>query len=186
MAPKKSTLTRPKVVSKAGWVRLTVHTITLPSGAVVKVRFPNLALLIKQDLIPEHLRQVALLEALSDSDTPVAMQVDGESGKPVVDVETVKSLYELYEFLVVEMLVEPTIEAKDLPRLPQRDLDMLSAVATRKLVMDATGARIGVEPLDRYEVWRDAHACPDDCPKCIKVIERFSSLQPDPGEADEE
>lgn len=169
----------PKPIEMAGWRRLTLHTITLPSGARVQVRFPNLALLIKEDAIPEHLRQVALRESLrDDGDPPLALQT-GADGEAIVDVETVKALYQLYEYLVVAMVVSPAITAEDLPDLPQLDLDLLTMLATRQTNMDASGAVIGVEPLQRYTVWREEHGCGDDCVHCNAVVARFSTLQPE-------
>lgn len=160
--------------SSDAWKGRALHTLTCPSGQVVRVRIPNLALLIKNDVLPERLRQVAVQEAINPGQ-PVGQTA--EPGQPVtVDAEAVKQLYDLYEFLVLEMVVEPEITADDLAELPQLDLDMLTQIAIRERDMDAAGVRLGVEPISRWEVFRQEHNCSDECPACKGAVAALSTI----------
>lgn len=156
------------------WKNRALHTITLPSGQVVRIRIPNLTLLIKNDVLPERLRQVAVQEALNPGGPLVQ---PGQAGEAVtVDTETVKQLYDLYEFLVVEMLVDPEITAGDLPDLPQLDLDMLTQIAIRERDVDAAGIRLGIEPVSRWEVFRQQHNCDEACAACEVALAALSTV----------
>ncbi len=153
------------------WKQKAVHTITLPSGMRVKIRIPNLTALIQNDVIPERLRAVAVQEALNPGAPLVAPAPQAEQPAEQMGGDTVKQLYELYEFLVCEMVVEPTITKDDLDELPQLDLDMLTQFALRERDMDAAGIRLGIEPISRWEVFRQAHNCPDDCASCERALD---------------
>jgi hypothetical protein len=60
--------------------------------------------------------------------------------------------------------------------LPEDDLAMVAEIAQRLRLYDARGVRIGVEPLDRWTSFREAHGCPDeDCRGCQALIEQFSA-----------
>jgi hypothetical protein len=65
--------------------------------------------------------------------------------------------------------------------LPEDDLGMIAEIAQRLRAYDARGVRIGVESLDRWDAFREAHDCPDtDCPGCSKLLEQFSSADMGP------
>jgi hypothetical protein len=54
---------------------------------------------------------------------------------------------------------------------------MVSEIVQRLRVTDARGVRIGVEPLDRWASFREAHGCPDqDCPGCAQLVRELSSV----------
>ena len=48
------------VTSKEAWAKRGVHRVTLPSGAVVHIRIPDLGLLLAADAVPEALRDIAM------------------------------------------------------------------------------------------------------------------------------
>lgn len=50
------------IVSKSKWAQRAVHRVTLPSGARVRIRIPDLSLLLAGDAVPDELRGVALEE----------------------------------------------------------------------------------------------------------------------------
>lgn len=168
------------VADVAAWKNRAVHNVTLPSGAAVKIKIPNLTALIRNDVVPSKLREAAVAEVVSPG-RPLAAAgapVEGETqGRPTVDEETVKQLYDLYEFLVCEMLVSPEIKAEDLDELPQLDLDMLTQFALRERDVDARGVRLGVAPASRIEAFKEAHNCPDECAECERALESLSTVR---------
>lgn len=176
--------------SKAAWAQRSVHTVTCPSGAVVRIRIPDLSMLLAQDAVPDRLRAVALQkvsEAFAEAlRTPVADPAEGEEpSAPTLDVEALKELAELHQWLVTQMLVEPELTLEDLEgpveeRPPGDDLTMLVQIASRERHTDARGVVLGVEPLSRWERFRDRHGCGEDCRACQEVVGDFSSLDPRP------
>lgn len=176
---------KPSAGSKAAWGKLGVHTVTCPSGMTVKMRIPNLQLLIRQDRIPGKLMEVALRESLGQ---PILDQVrgGGEAGNGSVgddfDLEKAKELisqgFEFQRWLVTEAVVEPKVTVEDLDAglVPEEDAEMLSALAQRIRFTDAKGVRLGVMPLDAFEEFRREHGCPPDCPSCAALQNEFSSV----------
>lgn len=182
------TLTTPpaaeRVDSASAWGEKGVHTVTCPSGAQVRVRIPNLPQLIKHDAVPESLRAAAIKEVSSEGVPAMLRQGLSE--------DEVKALYDLYEHLVIEMVVEPklkgmtfgpdpenpeksiVIDRGDIPSLPQEDVEMLVNIATRQQDTDALGVRLGVEPLNRWAQFREEHECPPGCEGCTRAIRRLS------------
>lgn len=170
---------RPKPVpSKAAWKKLAVHRITLHSGMEVVIRIPDLTVLLLGDAVPETLRATALGQVFEDIASQIA-ETGGENGKPEPDpdaqMDSLRKLTDLQRWLVVQMLVEPTIEAGDLDEMPADDVNLLTLIAIRERDRDALGVTIGVEPLHRWEQFRELHECAADCEGCAKVRERFST-----------
>lgn len=171
------TPTRPEVTSKEAWGQLGTHTVTLPSGAVVKIRLPDLTLLLAGDAVPDHLRTVALDEIANALNLRTSAELETAG---TVTTERISGLAELQRFMVSQMLVEPKFTEDELAdpvtAPPAEDQKMLAELAGRERDTDARGVRIGVEPLDRWELWRQAHNCPDQCDHCAEVIDVLSSL----------
>src|SRR3954451_18714321 len=92
--------------SKADWGRKAVHLITLTSGMEVKIRIPNLGLLLEGDALPQTLRNAALQELVDPMSNRVA-RGNEEGGGPGVSLDEVKELYHLHQWLVVQTVVEP-------------------------------------------------------------------------------
>jgi hypothetical protein len=75
-----------------------------------------------------------------------------------------------------------TLTPADLAELPEDDLALVAELVMRLRNRDARGVTIGVEPLDRWATFREAHQCDDGssggprCEGCQKVTELFSSV----------
>jgi hypothetical protein len=168
--------TGPSTTSKDSWAAKAVHTITCPSGARIKIRLPNLSLMIKNDLLPSELRAVAISKVMEEAGSQPAASVGTATG-PEITADTVKKMVELNESIIVEMVVEPLITKEDLEAnvIPPEDLDFLSEIAQRERHTDALGVSLGVEPLSRWDTFRHEHGCAEDCAACEAVRRRFSS-----------
>lgn len=167
--------------SLADWKNLGVHTITLPSGMVVKARIPDPGMLLRADAMPVRLRAIVLLELTHKDGAAGALAeqiiagIDDE--KKLEDVEkSQRALDDMQRRLLVEMLAEPEVTAEDVDLLPVDDRAMLTGIAQRELAYDAAGKRVGVEELDRWETFRKAHACPDSCGECEEARGQLSTV----------
>ena len=163
----------PSTGSAGDWKSLALHRIQCPSGMWVRIRIPNLAALLETDAVPVHLVNIALRELVDPGSVPTAPAEEGEG--PRFDLEMVKQMAELTRYLVLQAVVEPKLAEADLAEIPQEDVDMLIAIAQRMRVYDARGVRLGVEPLARFELWRNKHGCTADCPACRDVQSQFST-----------
>lgn len=156
------------------WAARAVHRITLETGMQVTIRIPNIGVLLKQDMIPSHLRRVAYDKIARDAGLGDSGETDEDA--PKVDVaETVNSLYGLAEWLVTQTVVEPQLTVEDLPLLPQEDIDLLMNIALRERDTDARGVRLGVEPLSRWDTFRREHECAEGCEACERTLAQLSS-----------
>ncbi|MEK6252798.1 MAG: hypothetical protein AABM43_12885 [Actinomycetota bacterium] len=170
------------MTGKDAWEALGVHTVTLPSGAVVKIRIPDLSLLIAGDALPEQLRGAALEELLGSlsqvdvSDDAAAAQV---IQKVASDASGLNTLVDLYRWLVTETVIEPELTEEDLKdrKLPTEDLTMLVEFAGRRRNVDARGVTLGIEPIERWDTFRQMHGCAEECEACTAVIGEFSTTQ---------
>jgi hypothetical protein len=148
----------------------------------VKVRFPDLAILIEGDALPEKLRMVAMEMWAGGAPQIVNENAgeDGKPGKPELNVQVVKDLAALRRHLAAMCLVEPAMDADELltAGVPAEDIDMLGQIAMRERDTDAVGKRLGVEPLSRWDTWRQEHGCGDDCPSCDNVLSTFGTRKP--------
>ena len=164
------------VVTKTGWAALAVHSVTLPTGARVKVRFPNEALLLLDDAMPEDLRVTALRQL-----TQEVLQDSGRTAADLLTPEALQRMDDYYRFLTARALVDPQLTYEELAegspvRPPQEDLDFLVEILTRRRDTDAAGVTLGVERLDRFDRFRDEHGCDEDCEACEKVRGELSSV----------
>jgi hypothetical protein len=171
---------RPKTITTGAWASLGIHTITLPSSAVVKIRIPDLSMLLAGEAVPEHLRAVAfdaVRSAIKAENRRVGLQAIDDSSDEL-NHERLKGLADLNRFLVSHTLLEPTMTEEDLlsTTLPVEDLAMLTQIASRERTTDARGVQIGVEPIDRWELWRQAHECESGCEGCAEVLAELSSV----------
>lgn len=168
------------ITSKKDWTALRVHTLTLPSGAVVRAMIPDLSLLIAADAVPDSLRGIAMEELMGDI---VAMRIEAgtDQNKPEVtlDKEKLSKLADLHYWLVAEMLVEPKVTVEELrdpeTRPPNPDLEMLTAIATRERDEDAAGRTLGVMPLSKVARFRHFHECGPDCEACQALSRDLST-----------
>jgi hypothetical protein len=122
-----------KPISKAGWKKAAVHTVTLPSSAVVKIKLPDLPAMIEAGNIPQHLMSAALA---------TAKQVN-EGEVPVTTIEDIIKEREFTDIIVQNTVVEPKLDADDLADIPAEDKTMIVEFATRTRDLDAEWNHIG-------------------------------------------
>lgn len=131
-----------KPVSLAQWERAGTHTITLHSGAVVRIKLPDIAELIESGVIPQHLLETA---------TRVASAA--QSGViPEVTKEQVVQQKEFVNAVTIASLVEPKVTDETVTKVPVEDRELITQIATRSRDLDAVGDHIG--GLHKVEKWR--------------------------------
>lgn len=144
---------RPKAAASVGdWeARRNHYGVTLPSGAVVDIRLPDLPAMAKAGDIPNELLEasVQLQKAIEDKD------------RSALTTETLVNLEEFMEFLLPEMILQPKITAEDVQtKLPSEDKELLVQFAQRARDLDAVGRHLaGLEKLAewrRFRGWEDA------------------------------
>ena len=169
---KQAPASRPsKKRSVEEWAALALHDVTLPSGMEAVIRFADIPALIKSGRLPDQLQGAAARRFFGSENGAAASDGDGEDGaKAAIDdaqrIEIAKATAELYEYLVLESVVEPELTAEHLPRLPAEDKEMLIEVSLRERDTDALGRTLGVEPLSRWETFRREHKCSKSCAHC--------------------
>lgn len=149
---------QPKPIgSKTQWAKLAVHTIQLPSGAWVQIRIPDLTILLLGDAVPEGLRGVALEQVFEDIRSTIAPDTEETKAEPDEEerMNALRRLTELQRWLVVQMVIDPKLEPEDLDKIPSEDLNLLTLIAIRERDRDARGVTIGVDPLSRWELFRE-------------------------------
>lgn len=122
------------LVTVGNWKARSVHTVTLPSGAVVKITVPNLIAMVKSNRIPNELLPVVVGKDPNAVGTP-----EGQAAA----IEELKETAAFDEYIIPLTVVEPTITAEDLEYLPTPDIIMLRQLATRQTDMDAVGHQLG-------------------------------------------
>lgn len=129
-----SSTTAPKPVSKTGWKKAGVHTVTLPSGVAVSIRIPNLAQMAKAGELDNDLLQYAVPNLPTDDEEPTDEQKK----------ENLTKLANFHAWLVSHTLVEPTLSPEEvIETVPTPDLEVLVELASRRRDMDVTGHHIG-------------------------------------------
>lgn len=159
------------VTTAAAWIKRATHTVHCPTGAVVKMKIPDLAALMASEAVPENLRGAALLELAGG----LANLERDTQGIPKVSNDVLKGEADLRYWLVEQAVIDPPLTNEQVRDIPSEDRDMIVAIAQRQQDVDALGIKIGLEPVSRYEKWRDAHACGDDCEACQNVVSAFST-----------
>lgn len=129
----------PRVAKTAADLKKrAVHRgVYLPSGGIVDLKIPNLALLIKTGALPNPLIEAAL----------------GTQNVDTVTREMIEENWDYTEFIIPEMLVVPEITAEDVRDLDALDIELLSNIAARRTDTDAIGRQLG--GLDTQEAFRD-------------------------------
>jgi hypothetical protein len=190
---KKTTTPTAPSPSLAAWQARALHTITLPSGQRVKIRIPGIATLLEHGDLPEDLAELALLELTSEGGATAALAGElaqaSENGARAAVLERIARYGEFQRNLVCAAVVavetapgafeDVSLTPETLMELglPEDDLALVAEIIQRLRAHDARGVRIGVEPLDRWATFREAHGCPDqDCPGCAKLVAALSSV----------
>lgn len=126
-----STVAKP--VTKSVWKKAGVHTVTLPSGAVVDIRIPNLAQMAKAGQLDNDL----LAYAVPDQDT-------AEEPSPEEKKADLTKLADFHAWLVSTTLVDPKLTPEEvIDTVPTPDLEVLVELASRRRDMDVVGHHIG-------------------------------------------
>lgn len=134
------------VQSASAWKDKGTHTVTLPSGAVVSIKVPNLIAMVKGNRIPNELLSVVVGKDANAPATP-----EGQASAIAELNETAA----FDEFIVPLTVVSPTITAEDVPDLPTADVIMLRQIATRQTDMDAVGHQLGgLETIESFRQFR--------------------------------
>ncbi len=176
------------------WQARSVHTITCPSGQRIRIRIPGIATLLEHGDLPDDLTEIALLElsAVNGATGELAQQLASTNGNRAEILERVRQYGQFQRELVRAAVVavesapnkwqDVTLSMDDIGggSLPEDDLALVAEIVQRLRATDARGVKIGVEPIDRWATFREAHSCPDeDCPGCQKLIDELSSLDVD-------
>lgn len=124
------------------WKQKAVHTVTLPSGAVVQIVVPNLPAIVKSGVLPSELLPLAKAAAF------------GTSGELSDDM--VEKLPELQRELAILTSHSPKLDSTTVDQVPYEDVIMLSEFAIRTRDTDALGEHIsGMEKLSDFARFRD-------------------------------
>jgi hypothetical protein len=133
---------QPKAVSLAAWKKQAEHHPTLPSGATVGIRIPDLPRLIETGVIPNHLTDAALSVAAGGSD-------DAPTRELIVQQR------EFTDLLVLQTVVEPKLSEADLESIPYEDKEMIVQIATRQRDLDALGEHLaGLTTSEKFRRFR--------------------------------
>lgn len=175
--------------SLTGWQARGLHTITCPSGQRLRIRIPGIATLLEHGDLPDELIEIALLEV---------SRSDGAAGAIAEEIQNIPTdatdarLERLHQFAQFQRhLVCAAIAAVDagndrwegvtltpdaLDGLPEDDLAMVAEIVQRLRGTDARGVRIGVEPIDRWARFHEAHGLdPQSCEACASFLQELSS-----------
>lgn len=128
-------MTQTSTTTKEQWKEAGVHTVTLPSSAVVKIRIPDLAVMAQTGELDNDLLQYAV-PSLPDN--------PGEEPSPEQKKENLTKLANFHQWLISKTLVEPSLtpeEVKD--TVPTPDKEVLVELASRRRDMDVKGHHIG-------------------------------------------
>lgn len=130
-------LSLPRVKTKDAWQKAGVHTIALQSGVEVDIRIPNLPQMVKAGEVPNDLLDAAL----------------GAMKKQEITPDLIKEQADFFHLLVATMVVEPKLEAEEVPEIvPFEDIELLVEIGTRQRDIDALGRQIA--GLHKSAEWR--------------------------------
>lgn len=153
------------------WSEAAIHTITLFSGKVVKIRIPDLPTLMLADLVPQELRGTAIdvLNREVNQSQQIAAALRGAPVEvPPIDYDSFVGMTRLKYFLAAGMVVEPKVTEQNFidGKIPPNDASLLGAIAIRERDTDALGVRLGVAELSAFERFLRVHECSPGCEAC--------------------
>lgn len=157
--------------------KLRLIYATLPTGAQMVLRSMTLDELAAADGLPDDLLKVAMLETTPGGVAgEIARVLHTESDAALEDAHKLsQSTMELVDRLVLAAVIEPELTAEQVKLLDGFDKAMIAGIASRRIVFDAAGRRVGVEPLDTFRAWVEAHGCDDDCTACKTAVSLLST-----------
>lgn len=185
MTTKTQNGTPPRSDTLAGWQQ-RLHTVTCPSGQRLRIRIPGVETIIQHGDLPDELVEIALLEVTRQ---------DGAAGaiaEQLPDLDSAGKLARLAEFAAFQReLVRAAVrevetdtdvwEPLELGRdetagLPEADVEMVAMIVLRLRSQDARGVTIGVEPIDRWARFHQAHGLDaEGCASCEAFLNELSS-----------
>ena len=129
--------------TKTAWVNQGDHTVTLPSGARVGIRIPDLPTLIEAGDLPQTLLDAAIGYATGDA-------ADAPPSK-----ESIAQERQFRDKLVELTVTEPKLTEADVAKVPVEDKDLIVAFALRQSDLDAEGEHIGgLSKSDKFRKFR--------------------------------
>jgi hypothetical protein len=143
-----------------------------PSGAVYRVKQVSLQRHALSGGLPQKLRAMALkgakgINQLFAADDTTMTEV-GQATRDYLDQLVLAVLRSNEPKLTAEDLGSGAID--DDPLVPPNDYKWLLEIAMGEAEYDAEGRRLwGVEPLDRWVLFRHFHECAEDCQGCDGV-----------------
>ena len=136
---------RERVTTAAGLKKRAIHKdVTLPSGAIVEIKLPNLSQMIKADTLPNELVEAALKQQIQPGE-------DSEKPKPLTR-EDLEQDWKFVEFIVPLTLHTPKVKPEDVADLDPMDVTLIANFAARRTDIDAVGRQLG--GLDTLESFR--------------------------------
>lgn len=173
----------------AGWQARTLHTITCPSGQRLRIVLPGIGTLLEHGELPDQLIEIALLEMTRPDGAAgaIAKQLEDTPDTPrEVILERLAEFAGFQRHLVCAAVreietadtvwVPVTLTPDQLDSLPEDDLAMVAEIVQRLRGTDARGVRIGVEPIDRWAGFHEAHGLdPEGCEACAAFLAELSS-----------
>lgn len=135
------TETASKITSLSAWKKSKVHTITLPSSAVVEIAIPDLPGLVKSGNIPNELIDIAI----------------GVAQGRKVTRDDIEQQADFYNKLCALTVTNPSVTEEEFASgaLPFEDKECLVEIATRQRDLDAVGHHIaGLEKVSEFRKFR--------------------------------
>lgn len=157
---------------KSAWRRSNdagPHTATLPSGMVVTFRIPDSTQLLRSDMLPDRLSEIAIMAAAYPdgaegymADLGLAAMRDPEQAVKLKSA--LKEGLELRDWLVSYMMIDPPVTPEELASgdFPRVDIDMLVQFAERRRNTDAAGVKFAITILDDLAAFREQRAGEED------------------------
>lgn len=137
------------------------HVATLPSGTQVTFTIPNSTALLRADMLPDRLAEIAIMAAAYPDGAEgymadlglAAMRDPNEAAKLK---EALRQGLELRDWLVSQMLVDPALTPEEVGSgdYPQPDIDMLISFAERRTNVDAAGVKLPIQILEELAEFR--------------------------------
>lgn len=141
-----------------------------PAGFTYKIRPLNMERYALAGTLPTTLRRLAL-QGAEGVDKMLGSEAESllENGEEVRDY---------LDRLVLEVIVEPVLDAEHLDVLPPVDYRWLVRIAMGEEDRDGEGRRLwGREPLSVWSTFRDEHGCSPDCEPCDRMRRSVAEVQ---------
>jgi hypothetical protein len=168
------------------WQSKAVHTVTAPSGQRLRIRIPGVGTLLEKGEIPASLTGFAVADLVDEQG---AAGVVAEALSHGVESDALRQRileFASYQKTLVAAAVvaferpdgtweDVSLTLDQMADLPEGDLSMVAELVQRLRGTDARGVSIGVEPLDRWEMFREVHGCTEDCESCQRLVDELST-----------